>query len=461
MNLKNTMIAIIIFFMIFLSAYFYSKSNIESQASSVRIQNKLYSWEETVEDSLKNYDSVQPASVISDINAFDKVVALTFDGMVDSETTKQILKLLEEYDSQATFFLPGIKSAEDPETVQMIASSGQEIGNYTLSAQRELDSLDRDSIINDFAKSSAVLKNITRETLTLLKVNDSDYTTEILKAASSIGVGSVVESSVFLNYQSFRSSEDAKDFVATIDNGSIITVKTDSYLNDSEYSIESSINEDRKPSQSTEDVEGQLTVTTEEKDIDKNKMLLDVVEDLLNELKEKNYEIVNITDFTEVDVINSDVKDYLALRENNNGKAAEIVSNFYTTQAAVSYTFSDITDQNKVLSVLDSLDRINAKATFFVTGIEIQEHKEIIQEIVDRGHQLANAGYDKNNANQSTFDFESVAYEIDMGDRYLKHFLGEKYDDKVNKIYMPKYGNVSELILEAASSLGYKHVYSY
>src|SRR5699024_5987952 len=169
----------------------------------------------------------------------------------------------------------------------------------------------------------------------------------------------------------------------------------------------------------------------------------------------------NITDFTEVDVINSDVKDYLALRENNNGKAAEIVSNFYTTQAAVSYTFSDITDQNKVLSVLDSLDRINAKATFFVTGIEIQEHKEIIQEIVDRGHQLANAGYDKNNANQSTFDFESVAYEIDMGDRYLKHFLGEKYDDKVNKIYMPKYGNVSELILEAASSLGYKHVYSY
>ena len=150
MNLKNTMITIIIFFMIFLSAYFYSKSNIESEASSVRIQNKLYSWEETVEDSLKNYDSVQPASVISDINAFDKVVALTFDGMVDSETTKQILKLLEEYHSQATFFLPGIKSAEDPETVQMIASSGQEVGNYTLSAQRELDSLDTDSIINDF-----------------------------------------------------------------------------------------------------------------------------------------------------------------------------------------------------------------------------------------------------------------------------------------------------------------------
>src|SRR5699024_10372721 len=110
---------------------------------------------------------------------------------------RSILKLLEEYDSQATFFLPGIKSAEDPETVQMIASSGQEIGNYTLSAQRELDSLDTDSIINDFAKASVVLKNITRETLTLLKANDSDYTTELLKSASSIGVESVVESSVF------------------------------------------------------------------------------------------------------------------------------------------------------------------------------------------------------------------------------------------------------------------------
>lgn len=461
MNLKNTMITIIIFFMIFLSAYFYSERNIESQVSSLRIQNKLYSWEETVEDSLKKYDSVQPASVISDINAFDKVVALTFDGMVDSETTKQILKLLEEYHSQATFFLPGIKSAEDPETVQMVASSGQEVGNYTLSAQRELESLDTGSIINDFAKSSAVLNDITGETLTLLKANDSEYTTEILKAASSIEIQSVVESSNFLNYQSFNSSEDAKDFVETIDNGSIITVKIDSYLNDSEYEIESLVEEDRTPTQSTEDAQEQLTVTTDELEIDKNKALLDVVESLLIELKEANYEIVNITDFTEVDVINSDVTDYLALREQNNGKEAEIASNFYTTQAAVSYTFSDITDQNKVISVLDTLDRINAKATFFVTGIEIQENKKVIQEIVDRGHQLANAGYGKNNASLSTLDFESVSYEIDMGERYLKHFLGEKYDEKVNKIYMPTYGNVSDNVLEAASSLGYTQVYSY
>src|SRR5699024_3189337 len=86
---------------------------------------------------------------------------------------------------------------------------------------------------------------------------------------------------------------------------------------------------------------------------------------------------------------------------------------------------------------------------------------EIIQEIVDRGHQLANAGYGKNNISNSALAFESVSYEIDMGERYLKHFLGEKYDDKVNKIYMPKYGNASDNVLEAASSLGYTHVYSY
>src|SRR5699024_9734244 len=162
------------------------------------------------------------------------------------------------------------------------------------------------------------------------------------------------------------------DFVATIDNGSIITVKTDSYLNDNEYSIESSLKEDRKPRQSTEDAQDQLTVTTEEIEIDKNKALLNIVEDLLNELKEKNYEIVNISDFTNVDVINSDVTNYWALREDNDGKAAEIVSNFYTTQAAVSYTFSDITDQNKVLSVLDSLDRIILKEKSLLKEFEFK-----------------------------------------------------------------------------------------
>lgn len=45
------------------------------------------------------------------------------------------------------------------------------------------------------------------------------------------------------------------------------------------------------------------------------------------------------------------------------------------------------------LSYLDALDRVGARATFFLVGELCQQHPELVAAIADRGHELAGHGY--------------------------------------------------------------------
>ena len=69
------------------------------------------------------------------VETHQKVVALTFDdGPADN--TNQILSLLEEYNTKATFFLIGAEIEKFPEEARRIAEEGHQIGNHTYSHNR-------------------------------------------------------------------------------------------------------------------------------------------------------------------------------------------------------------------------------------------------------------------------------------------------------------------------------------
>jgi peptidoglycan/xylan/chitin deacetylase (PgdA/CDA1 family) len=58
-------------------------------------------------------------------------VALTFDDGPDPAATPRLLRLLEERDVRATFFLIGERAAREPALVRAIAAAGHEVGNHT------------------------------------------------------------------------------------------------------------------------------------------------------------------------------------------------------------------------------------------------------------------------------------------------------------------------------------------
>jgi len=57
-------------------------------------------------------------------------LALTFDDGPDPKFTPQILQVLKEHKIQATFFVCGKESAQQPELIKQILAEGHEIGNH-------------------------------------------------------------------------------------------------------------------------------------------------------------------------------------------------------------------------------------------------------------------------------------------------------------------------------------------
>ncbi|HHX60559.1 MAG TPA: polysaccharide deacetylase family protein [Epulopiscium sp.] len=468
----------------------------------------------------------QASAIIEKVKTEEKIVALTFDGIVDQGTTEELLKLLDHHKVKAMFFLPGIKSAEDSETVKVISKAGQPIGNYTLQADRDITKLSSQQLLEDFCQTNVILRDITGEEPTMLKADIKNYTKKLLKSSYASGLETAVHSSYFLSYQSLPTQSMAVDYVKSLKEGSIISIKTDRVLNDSEY--EKPVrNKEEKPAI---DPEPTLNLNPEEP-VNPNKKLIEVVEFLLTALQGEDYKIVLVDQLlsyegvvlakdesvdkapamvvggaadenkrhqifkpvitkpkhqtskivpspsqikNELDLkVDKDLNvdkglkvdkkpaNYQEKRIQNKGNQAKIISNFSTTDPTVAYTFRGVGNKDVVENVLDVLEELDAKATFFITGKEILAYPENIQQIIDRGQQVANGGYGMITSSPRMLDFDSLSYEIDMGERYLKAFLGEDYSKERHNIYMPLYADTGGHVLEVASALGYKEVITY
>ncbi|WP_202709827.1 polysaccharide deacetylase family protein [Sporosalibacterium faouarense] len=73
--------------------------------------------------------------IIQKADTEEKVVAITFDdGPTDN--TDSILKILNDADIKATFFLTGKSIEENPEETKKIVTAGHELGNHTYSHKR-------------------------------------------------------------------------------------------------------------------------------------------------------------------------------------------------------------------------------------------------------------------------------------------------------------------------------------
>lgn len=72
-----------------------------------------------------------------------------------------------------------------------------------------------------------------------------------------------------------------------------------------------------------------------------------------------------------------------------------VISRGRTGKNQVALTFDD-GPSPLTLEILDLLDKYQAKATFFVSGVNALKHPDIIKEIIDRGHAVGNHSFHHN-----------------------------------------------------------------
>lgn len=89
-----------------------------------------------------------------------KIAYLTFDDGPSVETTPGILKILDQYNIKATFFIVGNMAIINPDLVEKEAKDGQAIGNHTYSHNYKHIYSNTNTFISDVNKCDATLKLI-------------------------------------------------------------------------------------------------------------------------------------------------------------------------------------------------------------------------------------------------------------------------------------------------------------
>jgi polysaccharide deacetylase family sporulation protein PdaB len=95
-------------------------------------------------------------------------IALTFDDGPNAKYTPQILKILEQNNIRATFFLIGQHAQKYPELVKQIKLAGHEIGNHTYSHVR-LTKVPSVKIKQELEKTRDIVLGITGENTYLFR----------------------------------------------------------------------------------------------------------------------------------------------------------------------------------------------------------------------------------------------------------------------------------------------------
>ena len=98
--------------------------------------------------------------------------------------------------------------------------------------------------------------------------------------------------------------------------------------------------------------------------------------------------------------------------------AGELISDFQLADSLIALTFDDGPSERYTNEILSILDKYKVKATFFVTGREVEEFPTEARKIVDAGHQLGNHSYShKKMFFKSTSFIES---ELDRTDQAIR-----------------------------------------
>ena len=121
-----------------------------------------------------------------------------------------------------------------------------------------------------------------------------------------------------------------------------------------------------------------------------------------------------------------------------------------TNRKAVSITFDDGPDPRTLQQMLDILDEYNVPATFFLFGNRVNGGEQLVKQIYDRGHQIANHSY--THPRFSRLGWNEAIREINRTDEALGSYMSHKY-------FRPPYGDYKRQTLEVAHHLGYRVIY--
>ena len=122
-----------------------------------------------------------------------------------------------------------------------------------------------------------------------------------------------------------------------------------------------------------------------------------------------------------------------------------------TNKNEIALTFDISYNERNIDEILEVLDKYDVKATFFVVGNWIDENKDVVKKIYDRGHEIGNHSCTHPYFNE--ISEEDMKKELESTSKKIKDITGED-----TKIFRPPYGEINEDGVKVCESHGNKVV---
>lgn len=359
------------------------------------------------------------SNVISSVKTDKKVLTLTFQGLGNEESLNLLLDELDKNNVKAIFFVSGIKVAEEPELANLIINRGHELGNATLSGQ-DLTEIDYEQKVIEIKRSHDEIKKYTGIDTKYLRVGKSSVDDEVQKAAAACGYDNII--SYNINPQDW----DGK----------------------TEKEISNHIFENKK--------RGSIVLLN----LDKNPYIYKSIKYIVDSLDKKSFEIISMDNM--IDIYNKMNKYKFELSKdwvNNNRKNYEegfkIIDNGPRKDNKIALTFDDWAKDDTVDSILDTLDKYNIKATFFLRAKGVENNPSLAYAISQRGHEVASHTY--NHIDLDKLTDEQIKEDIIKAHEVISNAIG-----KESKRYLrPPRGIMNEHIAKIVGQAGYEDIIMY
>lgn len=113
-----------------------------------------------------------------------KVVSITFDAAWGDEDLDTILKILDNHNCKATFFVTGDWALKYPTSIKKIVNSGHDLGNHGAN-HKHMTTISNNNKLKEICDCHAIISSICGEEMSLFRAPFGDYDDDVILAADA------------------------------------------------------------------------------------------------------------------------------------------------------------------------------------------------------------------------------------------------------------------------------------
>ncbi|NLB38757.1 MAG: polysaccharide deacetylase family protein, partial [Clostridiales bacterium] len=168
-------------------------------------------------------DDSPQAGIIASSPVLPREISLVVEAISDVAAVEAFSSALARLQVQATFFLPAQLLLTHPQTAELLLSDGHELGNYMLFGETAAHQRDIAWQAENLYRAQMILEELSGRRAQLYKGNLTEYSRELLQAASIAGIAYAVKPGSVLNQGSFKTREQAASYACRTMPGTVLS----------------------------------------------------------------------------------------------------------------------------------------------------------------------------------------------------------------------------------------------